>query len=128
VKYLRTTAIEIQAMQAATQAIQAQYFGGQEILLKDVAHDLAEQAGETQRMIEIHDRIAAEDSIPELSMNGSEFQRAVDKLASEKRDFIVALAKSQMLEDFGELDAADAVIKSHFLAALRETDMENKAT
>ena len=33
-----------------------------------------------------------------------------------------------MLEDFGELDAADAVIKPHFLAALSETEMENKTT
>jgi hypothetical protein len=127
-KYLRTTAIEIQAMQAATQAIQAHYFDGQEILMKDAADDLAQQAGEMQRMIKIHDRIAAEDGIPELSVNGPEFQRAVDKLAGEKRDFIVALAKSQMLEDFGELGAADAVIKSHFLAALSETEMENKTT
>jgi len=35
VKYLRTTAIEIQAMQAATKAIQEQDFDGQEILVKD---------------------------------------------------------------------------------------------
>jgi hypothetical protein len=128
VQYLRTTAIEILAMQAATKAVQAQYFDGQEILLKDVADDLAEQARETQGMIKIHDMIAANKDLPELSVNGPEFQSAVDKLAGEKRDFIVALAKSQMLEDFGEVDAADAVINPHFLAALSETEIENMTT
>jgi len=79
-------------------------------------------------MIKIQDMIAAKMELPEHSVNGPEFQRAVDMLASEKRDFIVALAKSQMLEDFGELDAADAVINPHFLAALSETEMESSTT
>lgn len=47
-----------------------------------------------------------------------EFHMKVNARASKMADYIVALAKSKMLDDFGEHETADAVIKPHFLESL----------
>jgi hypothetical protein len=44
------------------------------------------------------------------------FRMTISARASKKADYIVALAKSKMLEDFGEHGAADAAIKPKDLA------------
>jgi hypothetical protein len=42
-------------------------------------------------------------------------QKTVNELASQRADYIVALAKSKTLDDFGEEEAADSILKPYIL-------------
>jgi hypothetical protein len=46
---------------------------------------------------------------------GDKLQKTVNELASQTADFIVALAKSKTLDDFGEEEAADAILQPYIL-------------
>jgi len=52
---------------------------------------------------------------PELATDSEKLRKAVSELASKRAGWIVALAKSKMLDDFGEEEAADAILKPYVL-------------
>jgi hypothetical protein len=56
---------------------------------------------------------------PGPATDSDTLRKTVSEQASERADYIVALAKSKMLDDFDEPEAADAVIKPYFLEGLR---------
>jgi hypothetical protein len=112
---LREFAIEMFSLQAASELIRGQYFDGECILLKDAIEDLEQQTKLVQNMMDAYDRVATEAGQPELASHSDAFRMVVNERASERAGFIVALAKSKMLDDFGEAEAADAVLKSHIL-------------
>jgi hypothetical protein len=56
---------------------------------------------------------------PKLAIDSDAFRNIVADLAWQKAGLIINLAKSKMLNDFGESDAADAILKSIFSEANR---------
>ena len=117
---LRLFATELFALQTATELIRERYFDGQRILLKDATEDLEHAAKFVRNLIGVYDLVVSEDGQSELAIDCENFRNAAHERASAKADYIVALAKSQMLDDFGEAEAADAIIKPYFLEQLTE--------
>ena len=98
------------------------------MLLRDATGDIRGQAGQLRHWMEACGRIAAEHGESQLAMDRVAFSEAVKAEASAKAEFVVALARSKMLDDFGEPDAADAVIKPYFLAGLETSKVEENTT
>jgi hypothetical protein len=117
---LRTFAAELFSFQAATTLIQDKYFDGECILLKDAVAELEQQTTTVQTLIAAFDNAVIKAGQPEFVTNTDKLREAVRERASERAGYIAALAKSKMLDDFGEPDAADAVIKPYFLRGLGE--------
>ena len=67
-------------------------------------------------MMDAYDHVATDAGRSDLASNPKKFHETVSAVASKKADYIIALAKSKMLEDFGEHGAADAAIKPKDLA------------
>jgi hypothetical protein len=112
---LREFATEFLAIEIANELIAKRYFGGESILLKDSLDDLEEQTNLVRNMLNTHDRVFTEAGMPERTIESDEFRAQVSRRASERADFIVALAKSKMLEDYGEHEAADAALRAYVL-------------
>ena len=82
---------------------------------KDAIEDLEQQAEFVQTMMHNHDRVVIEDGQPELATDSDKLQKTINELASQRAEYIVALAKSKTLDDFGEEEAADAILKPYIL-------------
>jgi hypothetical protein len=110
---LRRVVADVCALQAASTLIQDVYFDGECILAKDVIEDLEQQAKIVQTMVRNYDRVVVEAGQPEFATDSHELQQTVDMLASQKADYIVVLAKGKTLDDFGEEEAADSLLKPY---------------
>jgi hypothetical protein len=55
---------------------------------------------------------------PELATDSDEVQKTVRELASKRAGYIIAPVKSKMLDDFGEAEAADRILKLYILEGL----------
>ena len=115
---LRQFLTEVLSLQAATELIRDKYFGGECFLLKDVLEDLEQQTKMVRSMMTSYDRVATSAGKPELSTDSGKLRETVNQQASQRAGFIVALAKSKMLDDFGENEAADVVMRPYFLESL----------
>lgn len=103
------------AIRGASHQIRSKYFDGESILLKDADEDLEQQIKAVQLMIDRHDRVVIEAGEPERVIASSEFREAIGERASYKAGYVAALAKSKMLDDFGEGEAVDALIRPYIL-------------
>ncbi len=112
---LRGFVTDVCALQAASELIRDRYFDGECILSKDAIEDLEQQAKIVQTMMHNHDRVVIEAGQPEFATDSDKLQKTVNELASQRADYIVALAKSKTLDDFGEEEAADAMLKPYIL-------------
>ena len=83
------------ALQAASELIRERYFDGECILLKDALEDLEQQAQIVQNMMQKHDHVAIETGQPEFATDSDKLQKTINELASQRADYIVALAKSR---------------------------------
>jgi hypothetical protein len=111
---LRAFASELFSLQRASQVIRDKYFDGESILFKDAIEDLEQHKKFVETMMHNYDRAAIEACKPELATDSDSFWNIVADLAFKKADFIIALAKSKMLNDFGETHAADAILMHIF--------------
>ncbi|HEY7095729.1 MAG TPA: hypothetical protein VH437_03335 [Terriglobales bacterium] len=118
VRSMRTVAIDFLAVEASAKLIQQQYFERESVLLRDAIADIQEQTKRLMHMVETCDKIALEHGAIELARDHAAFSAAIELMATEKAELIVALARSKMLDDFGEPEAADALIKPYFLREL----------
>jgi hypothetical protein len=109
---LREFAADFFAVQAANELIGKKYFAGEDVLLKDTSEDLDQQVRIVRNTVDTHDKVATENGLPELAIDSEKFRVEVNARALEKAQVIIALAKSKMLEDFGECEAADAVLQT----------------
>jgi len=126
--FLRGFAIDLFSLQTASDLIRDRFFDGECILLKDAIEDLERQTKLVQGMMDAYDHVAIDAGQPELAIDPHEFRKTISARASEKADYVVALAKSKMLEDFGEHEAADATIKPYFLESLDEESASERTT
>lgn len=69
-------------------------------------------------MMHGYDRVAIGAGEPELATDSDKLLKTVSELASKRAGYIIALAKSKMLDDFGEAEAADAILKPYILEGL----------
>jgi hypothetical protein len=113
--HLRGFVTDVCALQEASDLIRDRFFGGECILFQDAIADLEQQTKIVQRMIHGYDRVVIEAGQPELATDSEKLRKAVSELASKRAGWIVALAKSKMLDDFGEEEAADAILKPYVL-------------
>ena len=112
---LREFAIELFSLRTASELIRDKYFDGAYILLKDAIEDVEEQTKVVQKMMDAYDRVAAEAGQTGLVTDSDNLHMAVSQRATERADYIIALAKSKMLDDFGEDEAANAVLEAPYL-------------
>jgi hypothetical protein len=68
-----------------------------------------------QLLIDSHDRLVIEAGEPERAIDSGKFQKGIQEQASYRAGVVVALSKSNMLEDFGEHEAADEEIRPYVL-------------
>jgi len=115
---LRGVVTDLLSLQAASELIRNKYFEGECILLKDVLEEFEQQIKIVQNMMEVYDRVASGAGQPERATDSESVGQIVSEQASARADYIVAVAKSKMLNDFDEPEAADAVIKPYFLEGL----------
>ena len=108
-------ATELLSVRDASELIRNKYFDGESILLKDAAEDLAQQAKAVQLMIDGHDRVVIEADQRERVIDSGKFRNAIQEQASYRASCVVAQAKSKMLHDFGQGEAADALIRPYVL-------------
>jgi hypothetical protein len=66
-------------------------------------------------MIDGCDRVVIQAGRPELLIDSDKLRKAVSEQASQRAGYIVALARSKMLGDFGEDEAADALLRPYLL-------------
>ena len=125
---LRGFVTELLSLQAANELICNKYFEGECILLKDVLEELEQQIKMVQNMMEAYDRVAIGAGQPERATNSERVGKIVSEQASARADYIVALAKSKMLDDFDEPEAADAILKPYFLEGLTDSDVNDGTT
>jgi hypothetical protein len=111
---LRGVVTDVCALRAASALIRDRYFDGECILAKDAIEDLEQQAEMLQTMLHNHDRVVIEAGQPEFATDSDKLQKTINELASQRADFIVALAKSKTLDDFGE-EASDAILNPYIL-------------
>jgi hypothetical protein len=116
---LKRFATELLSLQRATALIRDQYFDGECILFKDVLEDLEQQTRLVKGMMHTYDQVVIGAGKPKLAIDSDAFRNIVADLAWQKAGLIINLAKSKMLNDFGESDAADAILKSIFSEANR---------
>jgi len=57
--------------------------------------------------------VAIEAGRPELATDSDNFRKVVADSAFKQAGFIIALAKSKTLDDFGDERGADAILKSY---------------
>ncbi len=112
---VREVVTDVCALQAASELIRDRYFDGECILAKDVIEDVEQQAKIVQTMMHNHDHVVIEAGQPEFATDSDKLQKTVNELASQRADCIVSLAKSKTLDDFGEEEAADAILKPYIL-------------
>ena len=128
VAFVRDIAIDLFSLEAASDLIRDRFFDGECILLKDTSEELTRQKKLMQHMMDAYDHVATDAGRSDLASDPKKFQETVSAVASKKADYIVALAKSKMLEDFGEHEAADATIKPYFLESLDEKSAIERIT
>ena len=126
--FLRGFAIDLFSLQTASDLIRDRFFDGECILLNDAIEELERQTKLVQTMLDAYDHVATDAGQPELAIDPHEFRKTISARASEKADYVVALAKSKMLEDFGEHEAADATIKPYFLQSSDEENAIERTT
>jgi hypothetical protein len=112
---LRELVTDVCAIQAASELIRDRFFDGECILFSDAIEDLEQQAKIVQTLMRSHDRVVIEAGQPEFATDSDKLQKTVNQLASQRADYIVALAKSKTLDDFDEEEAADAILKPYIL-------------
>ena len=112
---LRGVVTDVCAIQAASELIRDRYFDGECILAKDAIEDLEQQAKMLHTMMHNYDREVIKAGQPEFATDSDKLQKTINELASQRADFIVALAKSKTLDDFGEEEAADAMLNPYIL-------------
>jgi hypothetical protein len=112
---LRESATELFSLRGASELIQDKYFEGEGILFEDVIEDLAQQTTIVETMMHNYDRVAIEAGRPELATDSDNFRKVVADSAFKQAGFIITLAKSKTLDDFGDETGADALLKSYIL-------------
>jgi hypothetical protein len=118
--HVRRFAVEIFAVRAATQLIQDKFFDGERVLLSDVMNELHFEIKLTESLITAYDRVMCSAGRPGFAIESGKFRKGIQKQASEKAECIVAIAKSSMLDDFGETDAAERILRSHMLKSIQQ--------
>ena len=113
--HLQHFATELLSIRDASESIRNRYFDGESILLKDAAEDLEQQTMAVQLMIDRHDRVVMDAGQPERSIASGKFRKVIQEQASYRASYVVAQAKSKMLHDFGQGEAADALIRPYVL-------------
>jgi hypothetical protein len=98
--------------QAAVELIKQEHFSGDEILFKDIREDLQQQTSAFQTFIDVYKRLMAEAG-RKLPTSVADFQEIVSKHAVQKAAQLIAQGKFKTLDDVGEAEAADAVIKPY---------------
>ena len=125
---LRGFVTDLLSLQAANELICNKYFEGEVILLKDVLEELEQQIRIVKNMMEVYDSIAIAAGQPERATSSESVGKIVSEQTSARADYIVALAKSKMLDDFDEPEAADAILKPYFLEGLTDSDVNDGTT
>ena len=125
---LRSLAIDVFSLQTACELIREEYFDGVCILLKDAREDLEQQARTVQQLINSSDGLVIDVEQPKRAIDGEALRTTIAERASARAGYIVALAKSKMLDDFGEPEAADAVLRPYFLEGLSESRNDAQTT
>ena len=125
---LRSLAVDVFSLQTACELIREEYFDGVGILLKDAIEDLERQARAVHQLINSFDRTVIDVGQPELAVACDPLRKTIAEQASTRAGYIVALAKSKMLDDFGEPEAADAAVRSYFLEGLNENRNDAQTT
>jgi len=110
---LQEFATELFSLQSASELIRDKYFDGERILLKDAIEDLEQQGKIVRYMMNSYDKVATEAGQPEHRTNSENLWLAVNERASSRAGYIIALAKYKMLNDFGEDEAANAVLEPY---------------
>jgi hypothetical protein len=111
----REAAAELFALPLAVERIQDRHFDGECILAKDVKEGLDWPVMFLRYFIADLDQDLEEHGHPELVVDCEEFRSVVEDKASKKVLYICALAKSEMLQDFGLCEAARAVLRPYIL-------------
>jgi hypothetical protein len=112
---IREFATELFSIQAASELIRDRYFDGAFILARDATEDLEQQIMIMNHFRPIFDRALVEAGNPELVTDSDNFRNIVNEEASKNAGYIVALARSRTLSDFGEGEAGNAVLKPYVL-------------
>jgi hypothetical protein len=121
--HLRDFATELFSIEAASELIRDKYFDGECVLLEDAIADLEMQTKAVHLMIDAFDSVAIEAGQPELVTDSAQFDKVIRERASRRAGYVIALAKSQMLDDFGEDEAADALLRPFILERQYEADI-----
>jgi hypothetical protein len=116
---VRAFAIDLFSLHAASTLIQQKYFNGECILLKDVIEDLRQQTKLVKNMMAAYDGVVVGAGEPELATESNRLNKDVDERASARAGYIVAQAKSKMLDHFGQPDAANEAVKPYILIGQR---------
>ena len=117
-EWIETTskfASEACSAEAAVELIKQEHFSGEEILFKDIREDLQRQNSAFRTFVDVYKRLM-EQRHRKLAPSVAEFQEIVSKQAMQKAAQLVAQAKFKTLDDFGETEAADALIKPYIFA------------
>jgi hypothetical protein len=112
---LRELATELFSLREASELIRDKYFEEEGILFEDAIEDLEQQTSLVETMMHNYDRAAVEAGRPELATDSAHFRKVVAESAFKQAGFIIALAKSKTLDDFGDERAADAILKPYIL-------------
>jgi hypothetical protein len=90
------------------------------ILLRDAGEDLQRQRKIVKKMMDAYDRVEIGAGQPEPAIDSHRFQKAINEQAWEKVGYITVLAKSKMLDDFGEQEVASALLMPYVLQSPNE--------
>lgn len=112
---LRDFAQELFSLRRATELIRDTYFDGECILFKDATEELEQQIRAVRGMVDSYNRVLMDMNRPRSAINSANLDKAVTELASKRATLIVALAKSTMLDDFGETQASKAIANRYIL-------------
>jgi len=109
---LREFVTDLLSIRLASERIRDEYFCGEGLLLQDVIEDLEVQAILIKYLMAAVDRALVEAGYLELATDPDTLHKAVNERALGKARHIVALARSDMLWNFGEGEASNEVLRS----------------
>jgi hypothetical protein len=111
---VRDFAIELFSLQRATELIQDKYFDRECILLEDAK--ICRRRFRSCR--NGRKRMTASSSCKaDLATNSEKLQPLINERASKTSSLVTALARSKSLDDFGEPEAADVILRAYIPAA-----------
>jgi hypothetical protein len=112
---LQEATAELFSLPLAVERIQTRYFDGECILAKDVRENLDWPIMFLRCFFAGVDQKLEEAGHPERVIDSEEFRNVVDHKAEKKATYFPALAKSEMLWDFGCGEAGKALMRPYVL-------------